>query len=30
MFMTYLSNKEQLASQVANVAISVLGLGGLP
>jgi len=30
MFMTYLSNKEQLASRVANVAISVLGLGGLP
>jgi hypothetical protein len=30
MFMTYLSNKEQLASQVANAAISVLGLGGLP
>jgi hypothetical protein len=30
MFMTYLGNKEQLASQVASVAISVLGLGGLP
>jgi hypothetical protein len=30
MFMTYLGNKEQLASQVANVAISVLGLGNLP
>ncbi len=30
LFMTYLSNKEQLASQAANVAISVLGLGGLP
>lgn len=30
MFMTYLSNKEQLAAQVHNVAISVLGLGGLP
>ena len=29
-FMTYLSNKEQLASKAANVAISVLGLGGLP
>lgn len=29
-FMSYLSNKEQLASRVANVAISVLGLGGLP
>jgi hypothetical protein len=30
MFMTYLSNKEQLASQAPSVAISVLGLGGLP
>ncbi|HEY4989207.1 MAG TPA: hypothetical protein VII09_05330 [Opitutaceae bacterium] len=30
MFMTYLTNKEQLASKVANVAITVLGLGGLP
>ena len=30
LFMTYLTNKEQLASQAANVAISVLGLGGLP
>jgi len=30
MFMTYLTNKEQLASQAATVAISVLGLGGLP
>jgi hypothetical protein len=30
MFMTYLGNKEQLAAQAANVAISVLGLGGLP
>ena len=29
-FMTYLTNKEQLASKAANVAISVLGLGGLP
>lgn len=29
-FMAYLSNKENLASQAANVAISVLGLGGLP
>jgi len=29
-FMTYLSNKEQLASQASSVAISVLGLGGLP
>jgi len=30
MFMTYLANKEVLASQAANVAISVLGLGGMP
>ena len=30
MFMTYLSNKEQLASQVANAAITSLGLAGLP
>lgn len=30
MFMTYLSNKEQLASQAPTVALSVLGLGGLP
>jgi hypothetical protein len=30
MFITYLTTKQQLASQVANVAISVLGLGGLP
>lgn len=30
MFMTYLGNKEQLASRAASVAISVLGLGGLP
>jgi hypothetical protein len=30
MFMTYLGNKEQLASQATSVAISVLGLGGLP
>jgi hypothetical protein len=29
-FMAHLGNKEQLASQVANVAISVLGLAGLP
>jgi hypothetical protein len=28
MFMTYLTNKENLASQVANVAITVLGLSG--
>jgi hypothetical protein len=30
LFMAYLTNKEQLASQVATVAISILGLGGLP
>ena len=30
MFMAYLSTKEQLASRVTNVALSVLGLGGLP
>ncbi|HTA23113.1 MAG TPA: hypothetical protein VK763_06240 [Terriglobales bacterium] len=30
MFMTYLTNKEKLASQATQVAISVLGLGGLP
>src|SRR6476620_10465911 len=30
LFMTYLSNKQQMASQAASVAISVLGLGGLP
>jgi hypothetical protein len=29
-FLSYLSNKEQMASRAANVAISVLGLGGLP
>jgi hypothetical protein len=29
-FMSYLSNKEFLASQVGNAAITVLGLGGLP
>jgi hypothetical protein len=29
-FMTYLSNKQQLAARATNVAISVLGLGGLP
>jgi hypothetical protein len=29
-FMTYLGNKEQLASKATNVAISVLGLGGIP
>ena|SRR6185369_5667467 len=30
MFMTYLTNKQQLASQAASVALTVLGLGGLP
>jgi hypothetical protein len=30
MFMSYLGNKEQLASRAASAAISVLGLGGLP
>ena len=30
MFMTYLSNKEQLASLAPTASISVLGLGGLP
>jgi Contractile injection system tube protein len=29
-FMSYLTNKQQLASQAASAAISVLGLGGLP
>lgn len=29
-FMSYLTNKERLASQADSVAISVLGLGGLP
>jgi hypothetical protein len=29
LYMTYLNNKERLASQAANVAISVLGLAGL-
>lgn len=29
-FMAYLNNKEQLAAKATNVAISVLGLGGLP
>jgi hypothetical protein len=29
MFMTYLGNKERLASQATSAAISVLGLGGL-
>src|SRR5215467_71956 len=30
MFMSYLTNKEQLATKAASVGISVLGLGGLP
>jgi hypothetical protein len=30
LFMAYLSNKEQLAARMTNVAASVLGLGGLP
>jgi hypothetical protein len=30
LFMTYLTNKQTLASKASNVAISVLGLGGLP
>jgi hypothetical protein len=30
LFMTYLGNKEQLASKATNVAISVLGLAGVP
>jgi hypothetical protein len=29
-FMSYLTNKQQLASQATSVAISVLGLGGVP
>src|ERR1700722_2324535 len=29
-FMTYLSNKEQLASMASTAALTVLGLGGLP
>ena len=29
-FMAYLSNKEQLASQAQSVSLTVLGLGGLP
>ena len=29
LFMTYLTNKEQLATKVPSVALSVLGLGGL-
>ena len=30
MFLSYLTNKEQLATQAGTVALSVLGLGGLP
>lgn len=30
MFMSYLTNKEQLAAKATSFAISVLGLGGLP
>jgi hypothetical protein len=30
LFMAYLSNKEQLASQATSAALTVLGLGGLP
>ena len=30
LFMSYLTNKEQLAAKATSVAISVLGLGGLP
>jgi hypothetical protein len=30
LFMSYLSNKEYLASQAVSAAITVLGLGGLP
>jgi hypothetical protein len=30
LFMAYLSNKEHLASQAQSVALTVLGLGGLP
>jgi hypothetical protein len=30
LFMTYLGNKEQLASKATNAAISVLGLAGIP
>jgi hypothetical protein len=29
-FMSYLTNKQQLASRATSVALSVLGLGGLP
>ena len=30
LFMSYLTNKETLASQAASAALTVLGLGGLP
>jgi hypothetical protein len=30
LFMSYLTNKQQLASKATSVALSVLGLGGLP
>jgi hypothetical protein len=30
LFMAYLNNKEQLASRAQSVALTVLGLGGLP
>src|SRR6516225_8566596 len=30
MFMSYLTNKQQLATKATSVALSVLGLGGLP
>ena len=30
MYMSYLTNKERMASQATSVALSVLGLGGLP
>ena len=30
MFMSYLTKKEQMASQATSVTLSVLGLGGLP
>jgi hypothetical protein len=30
MFLSYLTNKENLAAKAANAAITTLGLGGLP
>jgi hypothetical protein len=30
MFLAYLNTKERLASQAQSVALTVLGLGGLP